>query len=66
MSKARKRARLQDLQDKEAELKQHQGKLQQQLAKLQAQVAAAAAATHALLQGCSCSACAHLQEQLRG
>uniref|UniRef100_A0A383W3C8 BZIP domain-containing protein n=1 Tax=Tetradesmus obliquus TaxID=3088 RepID=A0A383W3C8_TETOB len=65
MSKARKRARLQDLQDKEAELQQHQQKLQQQLAVLQAQLAAAAAVTHGMLQGCSCQACAGLQEQLQ-
>jgi hypothetical protein len=65
MSKARKRAHLQDLQDKEAELKQQQGQLQQQLAVLQEQVAAAAARTHALVKGCSCRACAHLQEQLQ-
>jgi acyl carrier protein phosphodiesterase len=64
MSKARKRARLQDLQDNEAELQQHQQELQQQLAVLRDQVQAAAAATHALLQGCSCQACRGLQEQL--
>jgi hypothetical protein len=65
MSKARKRAHLHDLQDKEAELKQQQGQLQQQLAVLQVQVAATAATTHALVKSCSCQACAHLQEQLQ-
>jgi uncharacterized protein YlxW (UPF0749 family) len=64
MSKARKRARLQDLQEQEAELQQHQSKLQQKLADLRAQVAAAAAETHGILQACCCQACAGLQEQL--
>lgn len=63
-SKAKKRARLQELQELEAKLQEQGEELQAQLVQLQQELQSTEAKTTVMLQGCRCTACQQLQQRL--